>query len=60
MTCVKFVENVMRGFDVIVDPNSQSPDLVIAFSFSGQLIPAESNGVLTNIVLNTLSTELKN
>jgi len=46
------------GFDVIVDPNSQSPDLVIAFSFSGTLIPAESNGVLTNIVLNTLSTEL--
>ena len=46
------------GFDVIVDPYSQSPDLVIAFSFSGSLIPAESDGILTNIAFNTLSTEL--
>ncbi len=46
------------GFEVIVDPNSQSPDLIIGFSFSGILIPSETNGILTNIIFDSSSNEL--
>lgn len=46
------------GFEVIVDPNGQSPDLIIGFSFTGNIIPSQTSGILTNLILNTLSTQV--
>ena len=46
------------GFDVIVNPESQTPNLIIGFSFNGDIIPSGSNGILTNLTLNSSNTDL--
>ena len=46
------------GFDVIVNPESQAPNLIIGFSFNGDILPAESNGILTNLTLTSSSPDL--
>ena len=46
------------GFNVIVNPNSQTPNLIIGFSFTGDVIPSGSNGLLTNLTLTSSSTDL--
>ena len=46
------------GFDVIVNPESQTPNLIIGFSFNGDIIPSGSNGILTNLTLNSSNADL--
>ena len=45
-------------FDVIVNPESQTPNLIIGFSFNGDIIPSGSNGILTNLTLNSSNADL--
>ena len=47
------------NFSIIVGPESENPNLILGFSYiADDVIPSESNGVLTNLTLTTSNTDL--